>query len=224
MKKLISLLSFGLITAGLYAQAPYDIYFNQKEPGGQYNVIKWVTPYSSKVSLHATDSSLTPIMYFVDSDFRIVSGELKIGTQFATITDVSNAIAAFIPSRSFNNAPGRSIVTTAGAANGTQISSTRDAQVFYSVTTSTTSTIAGASSATVVLEICSTNSATAGNWIEVARTTNNTNVTLAVALQLVNVQASTLSAIVPAGYYSRIRQTLTGTSSASISSGQEVLL
>ncbi len=57
-------------------------------------------------------------------------------------------------SRSFNNAPGRSIVSGTGAT-GFQVSASRDAQVSYSPTLQTTATIAGNVSDVVVLEIAS---------------------------------------------------------------------
>lgn len=125
--------------------------------------------------------------------------------------------------RSFNNAPSHSIVTTAAAANGFQVSAAQDALVNYSVNLSSTSTIGGASSAYAVLEICSTNSSTAANWTEIARVSNGQTITLAVALQSIQTTTAAVSGEVPAGYYARIRSVLTGTSSAAFQSGQEVL-
>lgn len=125
--------------------------------------------------------------------------------------------------RSFTNTPSHTIQTVAASANGWQLSSTRDADVYYSCTTSTTATIGGASTATVVLEICATNSATAANWITVATASNSQTITLAIALQSVQVNTIPLSCTVPAGYFVRLRDTLTGTASASFVSGQEVL-
>lgn len=129
-----------------------------------------------------------------------------------------------IPSRSFNNAPGRSIVTGTGAT-GFQISSTRDASVSYSPTIVTTATIGGGSSGSVVLEICSTNSSTPGDWIEISRMTNGQVITLALTLQSVQTISSSIVGTVPAGYYAKIRSiNNTGTPSYSINSQQEVLL
>lgn len=128
-----------------------------------------------------------------------------------------------IASRSFTN---NAIQTTAAAGNGNgnQLSSTRDAQVNYSVTIVTTATIGGASSGTLVLEIAATNSSTAGDWQEVSRFTNGQSITLAVALQSVQTIAGTVSAIVPAGYYRRIRSiNNSGSPSFTVNSGQEVL-
>lgn len=124
---------------------------------------------------------------------------------------------------SFNNAASLAIQTVAAAANGSQVSATQAACVAYTVPTSTTSTIGGASSVTVVLEICSTNSATAANWSTIGTIQNSQTVTLAVALSVVQVLQQQLCGIIPAGYYRRLRSIITGTGSASTASGQEVL-
>ena len=125
--------------------------------------------------------------------------------------------------RVFNNAPGATIQTSTGAV-GTQISATRDAMVSYSPTMQTTASIAGSASDVIVLEICPTNSATAGDWVEIARVTNAQALSLAIALQSVQTTSGVLSGIVPAGYYRKLRAITSGTVSNSMSSGQEVLL
>lgn len=126
--------------------------------------------------------------------------------------------------RSFANAPSVTIQTVAASANGNQLSTTQDAHVSYSVTISTTATIGGASTGYAVLEICSTNSATAGSWLELSRVTNSQTITLAVALQSIQVTGSALVGIVPAGYYRRVRSVQSsGTPTFAYVSGQEVL-
>lgn len=144
----------------------------------------------------------------------------------ATTQTVSGAISAFMPAvLSFNNAPSHTIVTTAAAANGFQLSTTRNASVYYSVNVVTTASIGGASDGYIVLEICSTNSAVAANWIEISRTRNGQTITLAVALQSVQSLGSELMNIIPIGYYARLRGVpVSGTPSFSFVSGQEVLL
>lgn len=137
--------------------------------------------------------------------------------------EYSTIKAATLP-RSFNYAPGRSIVTGTGAT-GFQISSTRDAMVTYSPKITTTATIAGGQEGYVVLEIASTNSATAGDWKEVARVTNGQALSLAITLQSVQPISGSLHGVVPAGYYSKIRSVnTTGTPAYSMLSGQEVLM
>lgn len=126
---------------------------------------------------------------------------------------------------SFNNTPSHSIVTTAGAANGWQISSTRNTSVFYSVNVNTTATIAGNADGYVVLEISATNSTTASDWKEVSRTRNGQSLSLALTLQSVQNIGSELMNIVPAGYYVRLRSVnVSGTPTYSYISGQEVQL
>lgn len=142
-------------------------------------------------------------------------------TDIIEITDISEIIPV-LP-RSFNNVPSASIVTGTGAT-GTQISTTRDAHITYSPTMVTTASISGNASDVIVLEICSTNSATSANWIEIARVTNAQALSLAVTLQSVQTTAGILSGILPAGYYRKIRAITSGTVSNSMSSGQEVLL
>ena len=125
---------------------------------------------------------------------------------------------------SFNNSPGRSIVTTAAAANGWQPSSTRASDVSYSCTITTTASIGGNQEGYIVLEIAATNSTTAGDWVEVNRFGNGQAITLAVALQSVQKITGNLSACVPSGYYARLRSVnVSGTPSYSYVSGQEVL-
>lgn len=126
--------------------------------------------------------------------------------------------------RSFNNAPTITVVTTAAAANGTQVDSVRDATVSYTVSTSTTATIGGASTAAAVLEICATNSATASDWLEIGRVSNGQTITLAIVLQSVQTLSGTLQGVIPAGYYRRVRSIVAGTSSVTYTSGQEVKL
>lgn len=118
----------------------------------------------------------------------------------------------------------RIIQTVAAAANGWQLSATRNATVTYSVSITTTTSIGGPSSGSIVLEICPTNSATAASWITVNAVAASQTATLAVVLQLVSVNTQSVFGIVPAGYYARIRSTSpTGTVSYGYVSGQEIL-
>lgn len=129
------------------------------------------------------------------------------------------------PTRTFNNSPSHSIQTVAAAANGFQISATQDANVTYSTTIVTTATIGGTSSGYIVLEICPTNSATAGNWIEIGRLTNAQSISLALALQSVQTAGTPIFGMVPGGYYARLRSVnVSGTPTYTYNSGQEVKL
>lgn len=132
---------------------------------------------------------------------------------------------AAAPAWVFNNVPSHSIVTTAAAANGWQISSTRNAMATYSVNISTTATIGGASDGYVVEEVAATNSTTASDWKEISRSRNGQTISLAIVLQSVQNIGYQLMGIVPAGYYVRIRSVNTsGTPTYTFISGQEVTL
>lgn len=125
---------------------------------------------------------------------------------------------------SFNNAASRSFTTGTGAT-GFQVSASRNVMVNYSVTIVSTATIAGSASGTVVLEVAPTNSATPGDWVEIARFTNGQAITLALTLQSVQTLAHVLMAVIPAGYYAKLRTiNNAGTPTFSFNSGQEVLL
>jgi hypothetical protein len=118
----------------------------------------------------------------------------------------------------------RTIQTVAAAANGWQLSSTRNATVSYSAALTTTTTIGGPSDGSVVLEVCPTNSATAASWITVNTMRASQTATLAVVLNLTSVNTSTVVGIVPAGYFVRLRSiTTSGTFSSAFISGQEIL-
>lgn len=127
--------------------------------------------------------------------------------------------------KSFTNNASRSFVTTAAAANGFQLSSSRDSTVSYGVQISTTATIGGAASGYVVLEIATTNSTTAADWKEISRVTNSQTISLAIVLQSVQISGGALQGMVPAGYYARLRTvTVSGSPVYQFNSGQEVLL
>lgn len=142
---------------------------------------------------------------------------------FTTPTDLASAIAAAAPAAAVINTATRSIVTGTGAT-GFQVSATRNVFASYSVTIATTATIGGSASGTVVLEVAATNSATAGDWTEVARFTNGQAITLAIALQSVQTLAGQVNGMIPAGYYAKIRSiNNSGTPTYTFNSGRETL-
>lgn len=127
---------------------------------------------------------------------------------------------------SFNNTPGRSIVTGTGAT-GFQVSSTRNSMVGYSVTVQAAVQIGVVTNVDgyIVLEIAPTNSATPGDWVEIARVTNSQNIGIALALSSTQKGGGRLGGIVPAGYYAKIRSVnVAGTPTYVYNSGQEVLV
>ena len=144
--------------------------------------------------------------------------DLRVGT---------NNISNYVLAHSFNNTASHSIVSTAAAANGFQVSSSRDSLVNYSVTITTAVQIGVITSVDgyVVLEIAPTNSSTAGDWIEIGRTPQAQNVSLAIALASTQKGGGQIGGIIPAGYYARLRSVnVAGTPTYAYNSGQEVLL
>lgn len=128
---------------------------------------------------------------------------------------------------SFTHNASRTIQTVAAAANGFQLSSTRASLVNYSVTVATTVQIGIGTNVSgyVALEIAPTNSSTAGDWIEIGRTGNSQNIGLALALSSAQSTPQQIGAMVPAGYYTRLRSVdVAGTPTYTYNSGQEVLL
>ena len=197
-----------------------------------------------------TNNAISFDVAFIDTNTGLIlenyTGNLVIGTDLVDYTpvEIRNAIvtqtmaeatnqsysmttaditSGAFQGKVFNFSPGRSIVTGTGAT-GWQISPTRDSFVTYTPKITTTSSIGSSQEGYVVLEIAPTNSATAGDWVEVARLTNGQTVTLALALQSVQPISAPLSAYVPAAYYVKVRSVnVTGTPSYSMISGQEVL-
>lgn len=120
-----------------------------------------------------------------------------------------------------NDAPGRTLVTTT-SSTGFQISATRNAEVSYEGTFQTTTTIGGPASITVFLETSNTNSTTPGDWTIIAQQTNSSTATLAIVINIVDVEPWSLTRTIPAGKYVRIRYgSITGTASASINTQQQ---
>jgi hypothetical protein len=145
------------------------------------------------------------------------------GTYVSVTTDSQGRVTSG-NALSINNSPGRSLVTVAAAANGWQVSSTRNAEVRYSVTIVSTASLSGAQSGYVVLEICPTNSSTAGDWVEIARVSNGQSVALAIALTAVATGGGQINGTVPAGYYVRQRSVnVSGTPTFSTNGQQEIL-
>jgi hypothetical protein len=117
-----------------------------------------------------------------------------------------------------------SIVTSTGAV-GTQVSTTRDADIRAGVTITTAATLVSGATGTIVLEVAPTNSATSTDWVEYGRVTNSQVFSLAVAIGCTQIIAGQLTAYVPAGYYYKFRSIgTTGTPTFAANPGQIVLL
>lgn len=124
----------------------------------------------------------------------------------------------------FDNAPGRSLTSNTGAS-GFRVSTDRAANVNYSVTIGTTVSLTGNSAGYAVLEICATNSATAADWIEIARVASGQSGALVVGLTLNQTGGGQIGGTLPAGYWAKVRQVPTaGTPTFTLNSQQEVKL
>lgn len=108
-------------------------------------------------------------------------------------------------------------------ATGTQISATKDSTVRCSISTSTTSTIGGPSTSLVSIKTCSTNSSTEGNWGTIATFESDQTITLAIALQSIQVVKGQLCADVPAAWYVKLVNSGTGTHAEVWVSGQQTI-
>lgn len=126
---------------------------------------------------------------------------------------------------SYSNSVSHSIVTTAAAANGFTVSSTRNAIVSYSVLISTSSTITGGADGKVVLEQCTASCGTAGNWTAVGTNSQGQALGLAIALSITQPITQTITAYVPANISTRLRSINTaGTPTFTYIGGWELLL
>lgn len=184
---------------------------------------------SGVASLVSTVSGLgSPGVPFSISAF--MSNSASTTPYVATATTTGGAlmsgsmVAKLSQPRSFATST-RSLTASTGAT-GFQISSTRDAQVSYAMKVTATASIGTPSEGHVVLEISPTNSASAGSWYQVgADCGNGQNVTLAALLTSVQTTYCTVSAMIPAGYYAKLRTiTVSDTPTFSYLSGQEVQL
>lgn len=141
-------------------------------------------------------------------------------SQVGNTVTLSNGGGSFnLPSstsRIFNNNVSRSL-----NSNFT-ISTTRDAQVSYSISLSCTNPLlAGSSTANAFLEY-STDSGT--TWITVSDISNASSVALAVTIALTQPNKFVLSGMIPSNALVRIRTTTSGTASATFGRAQEVLI
>lgn len=108
-------------------------------------------------------------------------------------------------------------------ATGTQISATNNSSISCCASTSTTSTIGGPSTSAVVLKICSTNNVTEGSWTTVATLENDQTITLAIALNSIQVLKGQLCADVPTGWFVKLVNNGSGTHSEAFLSGQQTV-
>lgn len=131
-----------------------------------------------------------------------------------TLTNTAPAITY-----AYNNAPGRSIVTTSGAT-GYQISATRPASVSYTVSISTAISLLNLNSAgQVFLEISPTNTAP---WTTINSAGISRTLSVSITVGLNEITYFNVQGKVPPGNYCRLRSVLSGGATTAFSSGQEV--
>lgn len=116
-------------------------------------------------------------------------------------------------------------ITSSCNANGWQVSASKSAMVSYTVQVSTTATIGGNSSGSIILKTSPTNSSVAGEWIEAGRMSNAQAISLAVVLQSVQTVSAPVFAMIPPGYYVCLQSsTVAGLPTYSYLSGQEIII
>lgn len=165
-----------------------------------------------------------PSSFINQSGARTSISLTTTGTGTPTYNNATGVINIPQNTHIVNNNPGRLLVSNASAANGFQVSATRDADVRYSVTINTTVSLSGNASGYAIIETCPTNSSTSSDWTEVARVTSGQSGSLVIGLVLNQSGGGQISAFVPSGYYARIRTVSTsGTPTFTLNSQQEVL-
>lgn len=217
--------SISLTTTGSSGAATYN------STTGVLNVPAYANSGGTVTSVGLTGSDFTisgsPVTGSGSITLALANSGVTAGT-YSSVTVNAKGIVTAATSSSAANTPVRTIQTVAAAANGWQISSTRNSQVNYSITimANASGLLAGASSGYVVLEICSTNSATAANWIEIDRVTNGQQFTSILTLTSNQPVGSGLTCfLLLAGWFVRLRSVnVAGTPSFTYNSGMEVLL
>lgn len=205
--------NYSVATADNRFEANVEFFDENGLSGGNFEMdIPFTTPIQSDGVMIAT--ILSDIL--TEAASRSYSG--------FTVGDITWLIPGLSAARSVNNTPGRSLVTGTGAT-GFQVSALKDAFITYSPKIVTTATIAGGQDGYTVLEICSTNSSTAGDWKEIGRVENGQALSLALTLQSVQPVGAPLCGFLPAGWYAKIRTVnVTGTPTFTYVSGQEALI
>lgn len=179
---------------------------------------------SDTMTYGVATASVTALQAQILSQSNLIIGLQGETNSFYQASNPSGFATNGLSISSYTNTPVRSIVTTAAAANGWQLSATHWSSANYSVTIVATSTISGSQVGIVVFEIAATDSVTASDWKEVARTPNGTALSLAVVLQNVGTGGSASGAWIPPGYWLRLRSiSSSGTPSFTFNSGQELL-
>lgn len=108
-------------------------------------------------------------------------------------------------------------------ATGTQISSTKASSVHVWLSESVTSSIGGAAIAAINIKMCATNNATEASWTSLGVFEEDQTVTLAIALQSVQVMKGMITFDLPAGWWWKAESSGSGTNSEGILGGQQTI-
>lgn len=169
---------------------------------------------------HTGTQTASTISDFTEASQDAVASMMTPGVGLAGSYDDSGNAYNFSAPRTTSTL---SLSLVGTGATGTQIHATKDSSVRCSVSTSTTSTIGGPSTSVVVLKICATNSSTEGDWTSVATFESDQTITLAIALQSIQIVKGQLCADVPAGWYVKLVNSGSGTHSETFVSGQKTI-
>lgn len=115
-----------------------------------------------------------------------------------------------------DNSPGRSLVAN-NTDTGFLVDADRAALVSYTIGIAATSSIGSNAGGQVLLEISDDNAADAGHWTAIASVRNSQVYTLSLGIQGVLTEEFTLSRIIPAGKFVRLRKISTVTGGGSVS-------
>ena|ERR1043165_8695504 len=188
------------------------------------NLITTWLPHSSSpyIWYHNGGPGAATGMTLGDS-LTVVSSRLEANWLY--LVGKPTALSQFTNDMGFGAVPARSFASASRTLNSAfQPSTTRDAIVSYSVDVSTSATLLGGQTGTVFLEYANDSGFTSG-VTEVARFVNGNSVSLAIAITVTQNVTGTLTGVVPAGKYVRIRTANTsGVPTFNYRSGQEVLL
>lgn len=152
-------------------------------------------------------------------DLQSQIDELPTAAHSGSFNDLLNKPSTGTP----NTSPGRSLTSSTGAA-GFRPSTTKPTFLCYNVETSNTASIGTDSSSEVFLEVCATNSSTAGDWIKVGRVGNDQQLGLSLAVSSKQIVYGQLTYILPTNWYAKLRNAGTGTHTETIDSQVETLM
>lgn len=173
-------------------------------------------------TLFSAATALTTLQSAVTADEGTITSNTAAITSLNTAMTAANTAIAGKLGLGTTSVDTRSLVTST-SGGGFQLSSTKPASATYSVSTSSTATIGGSGTSVVVLEMCATNSATAGDWVEIGRVESDQTISLALTLQSVQIVKGPLNVTVPVGYYVRLRSFGTGTHAEAFIEGQKTI-